>query len=399
MKKMSIAALTLLALAGTAFADPHETQTFAGPYGTYAPRTNPLNTTLSATFTGVDAGTPYTPAGLSILMDLASVEAFTWAYDISIRVVPPSGPVFFVYPSEEEEYTTITDAVIDIQLPAGVNPIGTWTFQIYDSYQDGAGGAESNVSNVRISLQNLPPVEPPTNTDLGTLTSTDITTTVPDFNGVDIVWYKITLPDAADLDSGYYVDLNTVGSTIGAGESELADDTMMAVYDSNGLLYNYNDDIAYPAAVTSRLTFGSDTVRDHGVGAGVYNGASGDLPAGDYYVAVSAYYMDIGDTGFAVTSESLSAGGSLTLNVFSNFPGAPTNCSPADLGIQGGEEGQDRHLDNNDFIVFINYFFAHDARADVGRQGGEHGSDAAWDNNDFVAFIDFFFNDAAACNG
>ncbi len=71
-------------------------------------------------------------------------------------------------------------------------------------------------------------------------------------------------------------------------------------------------------------------------------------------------------------------------------------CGPADVGGQGGVAGFDGHLDNNDFIVFIDEFFQNDARADLGSQGGIAGADGLYDNNDFVAFIDAFFNRLAA---
>ncbi|MFT3685734.1 MAG: GC-type dockerin domain-anchored protein [Phycisphaerales bacterium] len=66
-------------------------------------------------------------------------------------------------------------------------------------------------------------------------------------------------------------------------------------------------------------------------------------------------------------------------------------CGPADIGRQGGLPGSDSHLDNNDFIAFINYFFNHDSHADQGIQGGLPGHDGAYDNNDFIAFINHFF--------
>jgi hypothetical protein len=66
--------------------------------------------------------------------------------------------------------------------------------------------------------------------------------------------------------------------------------------------------------------------------------------------------------------------------------------SPADIGVQGGLPGSDGVLDNNDFVVFIDAFFNHNADiADLGRQGGIFGPDGAFDNNDFVVFIDRFF--------
>ena len=72
---------------------------------------------------------------------------------------------------------------------------------------------------------------------------------------------------------------------------------------------------------------------------------------------------------------------------------APTDvrCGPADVGIAGGLPGSDNTLDNNDFIAFINYFFALDPIADMGVAGGLPGSDSTWDNNDFIAFINHFF--------
>jgi len=64
---------------------------------------------------------------------------------------------------------------------------------------------------------------------------------------------------------------------------------------------------------------------------------------------------------------------------------------PADIGAQGGAPGSDGHLDNNDFIVFIDYFFAQNPLADRGVTGGVPGTDGVWDNNDFIVFIDQFF--------
>jgi hypothetical protein len=79
------------------------------------------------------------------------------------------------------------------------------------------------------------------------------------------------------------------------------------------------------------------------------------------------------------------------LNANLQAAGAPAGCGPADLGRQGGLPGSDGSLDNNDFIAFINYFFASDPLADQGIQGGLPGHDGHFDNNDFIAFINHFF--------
>ncbi|MFT3685870.1 MAG: GC-type dockerin domain-anchored protein [Phycisphaerales bacterium] len=41
-------------------------------------------------------------------------------------------------------------------------------------------------------------------------------------------------------------------------------------------------------------------------------------------------------------------------------------CGPSDVGSAGGVDGADSALDNNDFIAYINRYFAADTRADVG---------------------------------
>jgi hypothetical protein len=73
----------------------------------------------------------------------------------------------------------------------------------------------------------------------------------------------------------------------------------------------------------------------------------------------------------------------------------PVGCNAADVGGAGGVAGADGVLDNNDFIAFINLFFASNPIADLGRAGGLTPGDGVYDNNDFIAFINFFF---APCN-
>jgi hypothetical protein len=63
----------------------------------------------------------------------------------------------------------------------------------------------------------------------------------------------------------------------------------------------------------------------------------------------------------------------------------------ADRGSTGGIQGSDGVLTNDDFIVFINEFFAGDIRADVGSAGGYSLPDGLFDNNDFISYINLFF--------
>ncbi len=76
---------------------------------------------------------------------------------------------------------------------------------------------------------------------------------------------------------------------------------------------------------------------------------------------------------------------------FTITPGSwPLPC-PADIGSAGAVPGSDGLLNNNDFIVFIDYFFTQNPLADQGSTGGAPGADGSYDNNDFIVFIDRFF--------
>ncbi|MDP1662514.1 MAG: GC-type dockerin domain-anchored protein [Phycisphaerales bacterium] len=98
-----------------------------------------------------------------------------------------------------------------------------------------------------------------------------------------------------------------------------------------------------------------------------------------------------GAAALALFKASVNGGpGSINANAVP-VPTVPAHCGVADIGVQGGVAGQDDFLDNNDFIAFIDFFFAADGRADFGRQGGLPGADGQFNNNDFIAFIDAFF--------
>lgn len=68
-----------------------------------------------------------------------------------------------------------------------------------------------------------------------------------------------------------------------------------------------------------------------------------------------------------------------------------TSTNQADIASAGAVAGPDGLLNNNDFIFFIDRFFAQDPLADRGVAGGQAGQDGLFNNNDFIAFIDQFF--------
>lgn len=84
--------------------------------------------------------------------------------------------------------------------------------------------------------------------------------------------------------------------------------------------------------------------------------------------------------------------GSPDVSVFAHYFRFGVQANPADVAGSGGVAPPDGYLDNNDFVLFIDYFFAHDPRADLGVQGGGPGQDGQWNNDDFVAQTDIFFS-------
>jgi putative intracellular protease/amidase len=401
MKTTSIAALSLFALAGAALAAPRETQVVAGPFEVYGTDADAdpfepdvRNATSSVTFTA----TGYNAIGIRASIAVEYVDPFTWVADLTVRCMPPVGEPFdMVFTDLGTDFDTYSNLTTTYPLPAGVTAAGTWQFIVWDSYLDSDGTTpDARASNLRFSLDSDEP--PVTVHDFGILNGTDATASIP-YPGDDVVWLKVALPDNADDISGFWVDINTTGSVLGEGYVTGPNDTELGLYRADGTVVDANDDIDYPANAHSALTFGATTPRDHGTANFTYAGADGALTAGVYYIATGSYELAFFNGAFNVDPATDSTGGTIVVNIFSNFTGGPTACSTADVGVAGGGPGQDRFLDNNDFIAFINYFFALDAIADMGIAGGLPGSDGVWDNNDFIAFINYFFADTANCTG
>ena len=267
---------------------------------------------------------------------------------------------------------------------------------------------ENNVGSYSVMFRswltnNTAPFEAPPATDLGTIEGPVMTQNAIIGANTRYKWYKFTLPEEVSDTTGKYIDIDT------ANTLAPLNDTNIAVYDNTGALKSSNDDIAAgwgaenPTGGNSALSFGSSNEgngRDYTAinpNLPLAFGADGVLAAGDYYLQVSMCCATYNNDRFWVVNDYVTtvANGGITVALRSNFPELGSPCGPADVGMAGGEPGQDSLLDNNDFIAFINFFFDQDPIADQGVAGGEPGSDGLYDNNDFIAFINNFF---AGCN-
>ena len=250
-------------------------------------------------------------------------------------------------------------------------PVGIW-----DEAVDGGGDAGQDLGTAQV------------------VTGTgDLPRIVGSFGVDDVDLYKINICDTANFSA---TTLNTAPAI----------DTQLFLFDASGMGVVMNDDNpAGTGGTWSRLDASSGLVT----------------AAGDYYLAVSRFDIDPTSGGIELwldqpyaaqrAPDGAGAGSAFdgwlgsnvtTGNYRIDFTGVchtsgGNACGASDIGSVGGAPGADAHLDNNDFVVFIDYFFSHNPIADMGSTGGAPGADGAWDNNDFVVFIDNFFTAPASC--
>ncbi|MFT3687110.1 MAG: GC-type dockerin domain-anchored protein [Phycisphaerales bacterium] len=287
---------------------------------------------------------------------------------------------------------------------------GTYYLAVNNGDTDAAYGAalfnvtpstEANTGSFTVRARYMPVVTPiaPDSTELGTLAGNQSLTATIDADTY-FVWYRFTISDAANDTTGKYVDIDTANTGLPLN------DTNVALYNAAGQLQGLNDDIApgwgndNPTGGNSALSFGAGTpARDYAsVNANLPqgDGRDGPLAAGTYYLQVSPCCAGYGDNNFWVINDYVTNPdlADITVHINANYGSL---CGAADIGSAGGLPGADGHLNNNDFIAFITYFFAQNPIADMGTVGGLPGHDSQWNNNDFIAFINYFFAGSAAC--
>lgn len=141
-------------------------------------------------------------------------------------------------------------------------------------------------------------------------------------NGV--AWYCVTLADDATDGAEQFLDIDTDGS---------ADDTIIAIYNSESELLAQDDDDGQGAA--SQLTFGIGRREKTDDTGKQYDGRDGELLAGTYYIAVGGKPTTFGDAFFI---NSTSAATNFNLRVRSNTNGSPAGAAVApdvlnDMGV------------------------------------------------------------------
>ncbi len=298
---------------------------------------------------------------------------------------PLNAGTYFVAVSSYNATFLVADWTVTSNGPGGVfqltvsqttftPPVGIW-----DETADGGGDAGQDLTSAQVvgGTGNLPRI-------------------TGHFGVDDVDMYRINICDIANF------------SATTAGTAPLLD-TQLFLFNLDGTGVVMDDDA--PAGLPGAGTLASSLDNSTGF----------ITAAGDYYLAISRYNIDPTSFGLEIWANTpfnvqRQPDGANALGILDGWMGSNINegayridftgtcrassgpvCGLADVGGVGGAPGADNHLDNNDFVVFIDYFFTQNPLADQGATGGAPGPDGAYDNNDFIVFIDNFFNAPASC--
>ncbi len=206
-------------------------------------------------------------------------------------------------------------------MPPGTG-FGAWSFRFYEAVDDGGPGVVDAQLTLTVTLTDEPPV-PPASTDLGVIITPGVTSAPVTVPAAGYKWYHFHLNRAVRADLGRHLDIDTANSSLPADSSNglLQDDTEIVLFDAAGAPVASDDDSCQ--GLMSQLSFGNGTRPATGDGL-PYAGQNGNLPAGDYYLAVGPYRLTANGDYWGVTSTG-PRGGTIGLRFFTNLASG-TDC-------------------------------------------------------------------------
>ncbi len=280
----------------------------------------------------VDAGTAtvniYTSLpgnGLGAIANNSARPVFTGeSYTLSATVFPSISP-----PS------TLISVQADLSSIGGDNPVSftegpTNTFTYTDTLGSVAAGTylipftasdfEGNVFNGNLRLT--------VGLDAGALVlgTPNVTTQTIGANGV--AWFKFTTTDTTG--TCRFVDIHTLGSTLAP-----TNDTFIAIYNADGTVRSTNDD--FGATLFSALSYGATApARTYSPFTTNLAGATGTLPAGVYYAAITSGSATATAAANWVVTSTGPETGTVTFNgIFGAATGAPAGSLSTYLKNEG----------------------------------------------------------------
>lgn len=250
---------------------------------------------------------------------LQSLVAASYAREAVIYYATPgvAAPYGALVPFQQTSpvFGSVSSGEVIFRLPRRVaDAVGNWGFLFEESYDDGPG-VDAQWTTVTITLVDGPPAT----MNVGALTAGTVGTPAVSLSAGEVRWYKFDVQGPVRALSGTYLDIDTEGSAL-----TLVNDTQMFLYNDDGALVAFDDDDG--SGNLSQLTFGAGTRPSAGPGGLMYDGRDGDLSAGVYYLAVSAYHAGtIAAAGWGVNSAGFYTG-TVRVNIRTNI-GVPVFCA------------------------------------------------------------------------
>ncbi len=286
---VGLAVLAGVASAGPGFVPQTVTVNAPGAMNSVGPVGHASNSSFMHTFTGP----AFRVGAIRIAGTLTNGSiAGNWANDASWNIANDNG-LFRNYLgiTAVEGYTgPINVGPTNYAIPA--TPLygythGTWTFQSYEGFDDEAN--TSTVENIWNAasfefVEMTPAATPSLVQSLGALSgSTSVMLDHANPNAVH--WLSFDFAGGP----GSHIEIDTLGTNIPIGLNPLGDnDTEIALYDHYGVLVYTNDNIDLAGGeLESRIITGDDV-----------------LPAGTYYLAVTAFDATVGISNFGFANNS-----------------------------------------------------------------------------------------------
>lgn len=255
-----------------------QTEALTGTFDHGAGIGNADNSTANVNFSQA-----WTPNAVRITGDATGILDFNGLYyltEANINITPALSGATNLNAGLLNSFTPgpfAYDNDVDVALAGPGAGQGTWTFEFWDSFEDGPG-ADTISENVVIEfLERTPDQDEDGLFSLGTIGAPDTASSVGEFLLEDLVdQYSFTLLEDTTIDLGTDADpLGLSGSTV---------DTELGIFDSSGIMIAYDDDGGpglYSLIDDFFLTAGDYTAVVAGFGSNMAAGEVGTLNLAD----------------------------------------------------------------------------------------------------------------------
>ncbi|MFH1746159.1 MAG: pre-peptidase C-terminal domain-containing protein [Planctomycetota bacterium] len=248
MRRFLVLAFIPILLGGTAFAS--EVVSFTNIPVQAAPGLVSYQATLAG---------GYTMGALDWAGFASTIQSGTWGNELTLDLSGPLGAATFDLGTGYSYAPGAPFSGTNYSFDNAGDPAGVWTFDFYDTYDDGGDGLpDATWDYIDFTFNEWAAPQPPASTPIGVPSDT-----AGNLASGAVDWYSFTLGGTVDMD--IWTE---------AGTPDPIGDTELGLYDAAGTLLANND--------------------DGGPGGGYYSQLLQTLPAGTYYLAVAGYNASFG---------------------------------------------------------------------------------------------------------